>query len=311
MKPLLKIFPIIAAIVCDQGLAQEIKTPPATTKAANQVTIFDASKQIPPQPVVLPQFEVLRTQQRRVYINEGPPMTGLPAVEGEISIEVHEVVDPGLPALPEPSAEVRDVPQPPVEQPYLFGELLDSVANKQMVFISATVYDRSRTLLKCYLSGDSDKKITAWSNLDFNYYSGMGTFAVTGAEGKTRHYDYFMGIGNLDREYVREYRKRHGLDPLPDDLPQIPELPDDGPAYVVQQGDPDDPAPDSAILTMLDDLHAFYRDEGERLIESYEARKRAREARRAELLANPPKPKDVKVHFWSGTRTNSNAGGSQ
>jgi hypothetical protein len=57
--------------------------------------------------------------------------------------------------------------------------------------------------------------------------------------------------------------------------------------------------PDPGTLTCIEDLHALYRDEGTRMAEACAARKLAREARKAHLLANPPKPKDVTVHFWS------------
>ena len=290
------------ALVASEETSVEVRKPPMSTTAVHRVPLADVAKRAPREPVVLPDFEILRTQRRRVQINEGPPMTGLPPVKGEISIEVHEVADPGLPDLPEKppvaSNAQNDDLGDSVQRASAFGGLIDTIANERMAFISATVYDHSRTLLRCYLNGNSDKKITVWSNVNCNYFRGMGAFVVKGADGGERQYIYVMGIGNVDVEKELAFRRKHGM-PLRRDIElDIPELPDDGPAYVVQRDDSDASAPDPATLTMIDDLHAFYRDEGDRLIESYEARKRANAARRAELLANPPKPKDVKIHFW-------------
>jgi hypothetical protein len=43
------------------------------------------------------------------------------------------------------------------------------------------------------------------------------------------------------------------------------------------------------------------------MAEACAAREKAYAARRAYLLANPPKPKDVTVHFWKRTKGDENA----
>ena len=62
-------------------------------------------------------------------------------------------------------------------------------------------------------------------------------------------------------------------------------------------------------VVMLERLHRLYWSEGARMKAAHEARVREREERRAYLLANPPKPKDVRVRFWksdtSSMRANS------
>src|SRR5690606_4064394 len=75
--------------------------------------------------------------------------------------------------------------------------------------------------------------------------------------------------------------------------PQIPALPDGAPAFVIVTENPD---PES--VRMIEDLHALHRAEGARMAAAAAAREQAYEDRKAHLLANPPKPRDVTVHFW-------------
>ena len=206
---------------------------------------------------------------------------------GTITIKVHTVTDPGLPDPPPP------LPALPVTDPEVKARLAEMSAKykqTQLVFLSATVYDHKRTLLRCYPSGNRGKEITAWSNLDFNHFCGFGDFEATGADGEVRKYALLMGIGNENTERRSEWLASKGIEY---EGPEIPALPDDKPAFVVETENPD---PEST--TLMEDLHALYRAEGVRMAEACVAREKAREARKAYLLANPPKPKDVTIHFW-------------
>ena len=62
----------------------------------------------------------------------------------------------------------------------------------------------------------------------------------------------------------------------------------------------------SLRVTLIEDLHALYRSEGVRMAEACAAREKAHEERKAYLLANPEKPKDVKVHFWKREKSAAN-----
>ena len=56
--------------------------------------------------------------------------------------------------------------------------------------------------------------------------------------------------------------------------------------------------PDPGAVKLVENLHALYRTEGTRMAADFAARAKATEEQKAYLLANPPKPKDVTVHFW-------------
>jgi len=285
MKRSLGILPILTVFIYGHGLAQEVRTPPVTTVAALPAPIHDATPPEPRPPVEKPDFQIESTQVKLLDVVEAPPMPGLPPVEGTITLKVHSVANPGLP----------DPPQPPPARVPLDPEFLEHFAEEHLntgfAFVSATVYDHSRTHLTCHPSGGGNKAITVWSNVDFNHFSGIGAFEATGADGKTRSYHLMMGIGNKNTEEWLEWLAEREIEW---EMPEIPALPDAPPAFVIETQNPD---PESVKL--IEDLHALYRDEGEKMAADAAARQAAHEARKAHFLANPPKPKDVTIHFWN------------
>jgi len=249
--------------------------------------LSDGTPAPPAPPPVLPDFQIESTQVRRVEVVEAPPMSGLPPVTGTITIKVHQVADPGLPDPPAP------LPPLAADDPRVI-ENLSALSAKyrgtRIVFVSATVYDRARTLLTCYPSGGTNKEVKFWSNLDFNHFSGFGTFEATDADGEVRSYALLMGIGNENPEFRRKLFAYKGI---PYEEPEIPVFTDDGPSFVILTENPD---PEGVKL--VEDLHALYRHEGKRMAEACAAREKAYAEQKAYLLANPPKPADVTVHFW-------------
>lgn len=262
----------------------EVRTSPATTVASIPGPVADGAPSSPPPPVEKPDFQIEGTQVKQVEVVEPPPMAGLPPVEGTMTLKVHSVADPGLPDPPAPL---------PANHPQIreqLGELSATHRGTRIAFVSATVYDRSRTLLTCYPNGGNDKTITVWSNLDFNHFCGFGSFEATSGEGEVRRYALLMGIGNENTESRRRLSEARGIEY---DESEIPEFPHATPSFVVVTENPD---PES--VTLIEDLHALYRAEGTRMAAACAAREQAHEERRAFLLANPPKPKDVTIHFW-------------
>lgn len=246
--------------------------------------ISDGKPSPPSPPPVLPDFQIKSTVVREMDVVESPPMSGLPPVTGTITTTVHLVEDPQLP----------DPPPPPVAPEN--QQVNPRLANpewewRRLVFVSATVYDHSRTLLRCHPNGDVKKEIKVWSNLDFNHFSGFSAFEVKAADGKVRRYDLLlMCFGNVDTQKRAALMARHGMEY---DLPEIPALPDDKPAYVIE-----DAAPDAGAVQLVEDMHELYRNEGPRMETAYHARNKAQAEQRAYFLANPPVPKDVTMNFW-------------
>lgn len=243
---------------------------------------------VKPAPI---RFEVIQSRTKKVDVVQAPEMHDLPAITGRINFTIQRVEDPQLPDPPPP------LPALPSDDPAVvarLAELSKQYAGTQLVFLSAEVHDHNRTFLTIYPNGKHDGAVTAWSNLDFNHFSGFSTFRVKdGIDGTPRDIALLMGIGNADKQRMGRLAKRSGRD---DDVPKIPEIPDlaaGGPSFIVVEGDAGSPAMDT-----MEQIHDLYRKEGSRMEAAHRARQQDRAKRKAYLLANPPKPKDVTIQFW-------------
>jgi hypothetical protein len=239
-----------------------------------------SAEELPDKPAK-PDFKIESTKITRLDVVESAPMEGLPVVHGKITLKMHNVAEPKL--QESPVSESPSAPEPSADLP-------TEVAETQIASVSATVYDRSRTLLTCYTGAAAGNPVTVWSNVDFNYFSGVAMLDAKGADGKLRSYHLLMGIGN---EVTIISKKRAASAGEESPTPQIPKLPDGEPAFVITSANPD-----PASLKLIEDLHTLYRNEGTRMVREYIAREKAEEKRRKYLIANPPKPKDVTIHFW-------------
>jgi hypothetical protein len=235
------------------------------------------------QPAPIP-FKVLTSQTKRVYVTEASEMPDLPPVEGVINVTVQKVEDPGLPDLPlppPPSAQIQDNPAMVLGQEDVHQE---NQEDSRLVFVSATVYDHSRTLVTLSPYGTTEGEISAWSNVDFNHFCAFCNFRVTKADGTEHERSLMMGLGN--EETVPE-------DPEQPQIPSLPNLSVGGPSFSVIEGDTQGDG-----MKLLTELHDLYRKEGGRLEAAFHAREKAYAERRAFLIANPPVPEDVTIQFW-------------
>lgn len=260
-------------------------TPPVSTIAVIPAPVPEESTAVPLAPVVKPDFRVVGTRTKSLYVVEPPPMPGLPPVEGAITLTFQSVADPGLPDPPAPVVIAVD----PASQER-FAEAFELRRETRFAFVSATVYDRSRTRITCHSNVGHGEAVTAWSNIDFNHMAGLGNFQATRADGEVRSYYFLMGIGNESTAWGRD---KIATGDIEYDVPVIPPLPDHEPAFVIVTENPH-----PATVGLIEDLHALYRTEGIRLARDSAAREKAYQERKAELLANPPKPRDVTVRFW-------------
>lgn len=257
--------------------------------------IADGTPSKPPVKPELPIFTVKQTIVRQMDVVEAPAMSGLPPVKGRINVTVQLVEDPNLPEPPPP------LPALPVDDPAVKARMTEfqgKYRSTELVFVSATVYDHSRTLLKWYPNGDATKEISAWSNLDFNCFSGFANYQVAQADGTIRQYGLIMGIGNENTASRREFREKQGKAEIPVEIPVLPDIATAGPSYIVIGGD----TSDASSMAVVQGMHDLYRVEGSRMEMAYQARTRANEERRAYLLAHPPVPKDVSIQFWTRTQ---------
>ena len=248
----------------------------------------------PSKPIEKPapiDFKIITSRTEKVDVVRAPEMHDLPPITGRINVTVQRVQDPELPESPEP------LPTIDLEDPIVTAkmeELRQEYRGTSLVFISATVYDHSRTFLRIYPNGGIEGEVTAWSNLDLNHFSGFSTYRVKdGVDGTNYDYGMLMGLGNQDT--VTLSKLDFGTD-FKYEAPVIPELPDlsvGGPSFVVIEGNAD-----GSAMATLEQIHDLYRKEGKQMEAAFHAREKARAERKAYLLANPPKPDDVTISFW-------------
>jgi hypothetical protein len=270
----------------------EIRLAPSATIASIPEPLTVERSASTPLPVTKPDFQVESTQVKLLDVVESPPMAGLPPVEGTITLTVQTAKDPGLPDPP-PPVEPKTISNPDALARYATRNA--EFRKTRIAFVSATIYDRKRTRVTVYPNGGLDKAVSAWSNVDFNHFCGFGCFeAKYGENGDLRKYNLFVTVINEDTVMRAQ---RHAVKGMEYEAPSIPTIPDGTPAFVLETENPD-----PVCLKLIEDMHALYRTEGARMAEAEIARKKAYEERKAYLLANPPKPKDVTVHFWQRTK---------
>jgi len=277
MKPAARsvLGPILAfAWLGCHASAQDTVTPGDATVDAPKIIgpVADGTPPPEPPPRPMPDVKVLNTVVRH---------------EGGRTITMNRVEPPDLPELPPP------VPPPDLSDPKVqewLAKMRENARETRMAFVSATVYDHERTLLRWWLPGDPPKNFEAWSNIDFNHLCGFGSYEFEGVE-----YALLMGIGNMDTEKWRQIMANYGRTL---ELPESPELPVDRPAYLVTDGD----TTDEDGMAIMEGLHHLYAREKDQLAAAYEARVQARIEREAYLKAHPPKPMDTVIHFWRRPR---------
>jgi hypothetical protein len=274
--------------------AEEIKdaaTEPSAVETRINGPISDGTPSKPapkPEPIA---FKIETSRTRTAHVVESPEMPGLPNPEGDIQITVQLVKDPGLTDPPPP------LPSLPPEDPAVlarWAELSAKYKQTELAFVSATVYNHNRTYFRCYPNGAAKREICGWSNLDFNHFTGFATFQAEGTDGEVRQYGLMMGIGNEDTQGRAAFLAKHDREYNPPEIPPLQDLAAGGPAFVVTEGD----TLDAEAMELVKGMHSLYQIEGKRMEEAYHARVKAYEERKAFLLANPPKPKDVTIQFW-------------
>lgn len=169
--------------------------------------------------------------------------------------------------------------------------LLERYRKQRQIFVSAIVYDHHRSYVRWQvngrMNGDSNRYFAAWSNVDFNHFTGIGGFELSGIR-----YSFFMPVGNVDSARLKTRMEAAGrqFDPL-----QTPELPQWEPTFVLVEGDPTDV---EGILPVKG-LHDLYQTERFRLAAAFQGRERARLARESWLKANPPQPKHHVLYHYA------------
>lgn len=243
---------------------------------------------IPPRPDPV----VLATMTKRIEREEPPPVSGMRPIRKLVTATVQRV---------EPSSEPPSDSPPPADGAGADPTDSDSspeIATKHpkpvLIRLSATVYDRRHTFLRWHPDGRPDEELTAWSNLNWNHFSGFTGFTHGG-----RQYTLMFGLGN---ESTEPRSPEHPLASRPPAIPEGPEPADFAttgtPAFTVTKG----ATTDAGALEPITAMHALYQAEGPRLRAACEAREQAAREREAHLRAHPPEPQDVSIRYAIGTR---------
>lgn len=277
------LFSLLPLVAQDSIKEDSSFSPPATETAIPGSIADGSSSPSASQPESI-QYQVVSSITKRKFVSESSEMPDLPRVEGVINATIQLVEDPGLIDPPPP------LPELPLDDAAVqsrMGEMREEFPETRLLFVSATVMDHQKTVLRCYPNGQATGEVSVVSNVDYNDFSGFGTFNVKGVNRETgaeeiRSYALVMAISNNSQKG--------------DESQQAPALPEPPagpkPLFVVMEGS------DAEALQAISDMHALYQVEGTRMREARIAREKTYEERKAYLLAHPPKPQDVTFRFW-------------
>lgn len=189
---------------------------------------------------------------------------------GRDIIVQHLALDPNDPIKPVLPATLNAAPAESSENA---PSELSAAAPSYLHILSATVHPGPRTFLNwTHPSADgTTRSFSGWSNIDFNHLAGINT--LLGTDGN--QHSFFMGIGTEEIPAVN-----------------VPAFTTDAPTFIPDQAD----IPAEALI-LVDSIHKIYVAESEKLAAAHAGREAARIAEEAELLANPPQPKDLIIRY--------------
>ena len=203
---------------------------------------------------VIESLEVKRPERSILYQRVAPPMP-----------------PPMLPATPVPEAKTLS----PAE-----AAAAEARAQKklQTVIVSATVFDRRVTELRCYAD---NHEYHAWSNIDFNHLAGHSEIETEDAV-----YLLILSIANESSgaaDAAHQMRK---------ELPPIGKRA----GYLLSDREKQPPPP--RALAPLDALHTYYGANRERLAKEYARRQAELIVHERWIKGHHPAPKDTVISFW-------------
>ncbi len=270
---------VLGTLLCPALPAQE--APPAPAPIIGHLA--DGTAPPPPAPKPLPHYTVLRSHQQSMQVDQPAPLPGMPATTHTIKTTIEIVKRP--PPAPAPPPPAPRLPLDDAAKARL-AALRAAYRKTEFGFLSATVYDHQRTLLRWQPNRRAGQEITAWSNLDWNEFGGLSSFTWN-----NRNFSIFMAIGNETTANRTRWAQRTGRVWQP---PVSPALPTDRPAFIVTQGDATDPA----TTGLITGLHALYQTEGTRLQTARLGRETARREYEANIRAHPPIPADIIIRCY-------------
>jgi hypothetical protein len=202
-------------------------------------------------------------------------------------VTIQEVQPQDIAPIPEPAPPVLTAE----EKAELKAQLKTRIAafgDYRMLMLSCTVYNGKNTLIR-WTSRDKSpiEYYTAWSNVNFHHFHAIHRF-------KKNHttYNFFFGIGDMDTEKIARIYALRGRVYNP---PQIPELSEDRPHFIVTEGNPS-----NKDLEPIEGLHEIYQQHHSELVAEYQRLTALRKIEAAQRAANPPNPQpDLIIRHWN------------
>lgn len=250
----------------------------------------------------LPMTAAFAQDKSEAVASERPPihfqvLQGWKIDLGNRSIFLNRVAPPVLSPAP--------LAPPPAPAPTA-GEVAKAEAEEartpqkksEVLFLSATVYDRSVTEVRSF---GGEREYSFLTNIDFNLLAGVASFETADTA-----YLLILGVGNESHEEVEAFNKRAAEQGESKEafkrIPPLETFSKTRSEYVIAEDEPN-VQPPAETLAALDALHVFYDTNRERLAEGYAKREVARVGQERWLKENPPVPKDTVVNFWPGKNT--------
>ncbi len=207
--------------------------------------------------------------------------------QGGRQIIVRKLSPVTVPPPRKPSALPVDITSPALQQ--RIGDTLEKHPDVELLMVGASVFHArdgtARSFVGVWPQGKGEP-VTFWSSADFGYLSGFCSFAGTDGESRSLIMAWsIVDIGDLS-ELTDKRAAEHGV-------PAVPEFPAGKAAFTLSSG-----KPDAETLRSIQSLHDLYNNEYQRLKTASEGRQRAAREHQAELIANPPQPRDIILNTW-------------
>ena len=157
----------------------------------------------------------------------------------------------------------------------------------QMIGLEATIYGKGKNKFTELKLHHHEKTYRAWTNVNFHHMEGFSAFRANG-----REYFFLLSATTASND---KGKRLTAADAKKAGCP-VRRLRKNRPVFVFTGKH----TPENAeAREIFHDLHTLYRKEKRQLVSAYQLRKKnaaIRLAKRAD--EEPPRPKDITIHFW-------------
>ena len=253
---------------------------PPTSHTLFQPSPVDRKTWLPVLIALLLALPAFAQAQMQAGHSEVPPLNFEVLKRTEIKRGDHTIIFQRV-APPQATAPAAPVPQP--KAPDLSPQELEAQRRREakqqkVLFFSATVFDHKLTELHWT---EESGTYRAFSNIDFQVFSGMGEIETADAI-----YALMMALDTGTPEALAERTRG---------FPQTALLPKDRSAWLLAEGPGKVSTP---AMAALDALHPYYDTHRVELIQAHAQRLAASAERERQLRENPPVKKDTVIGYW-------------